>query len=104
MPPDWNCIEGLPVGSQGEVDQAVAVDVEGVDADVVVSGTPLNDDTFLPGRVLVPDDLVGVDDDDVLFAVVVDVGQHNGIADAQASVEFHAERRERRPGFGPGKD
>ena len=85
-------VEGLPVGAQREVNLAVAVDVEGIDANVVSLGAPLDDDVFFPSRVLEPEDALRIDNDDVLLAVAIDIREQHGIADAELFAEFlHAE-------------
>src|SRR5262245_22456350 len=76
-------IERLPVGAEGEVDVAVAVDVVGVDADVVVLSHAVEDDAAFPGRILVPVDARGIDDDDILLAVAVDIAEEDRVADAE---------------------
>ena len=85
----------MPVGSEREVDVAVAVDVECVDADVVGLGAAVDDDVLFPGGIFEPEDAIGVHDDDVFLAVAVDVRQQHRIADAQFLLQLlHAEARE----------
>jgi hypothetical protein len=55
-------LEGLPFGAQGEIDLAVAVDVVGVDADVVRLGAARDDGAQLPVGVLEPDDALAIDE------------------------------------------
>src|SRR5581483_9034235 len=81
-------VRGVPVGAQGEVELAVAVDVVRGDADVVGLGTALQDRVQLPGRVLVPDDTLRIDDDDVALAVAVHVGQGDGVTHVEVLGEL----------------
>src|SRR5262249_117904 len=55
----------------------------------------VGDDALLPRRVLIPDDLLGIDDDDVLLAVAVHIDEQHGVADAELGVDLlRAEGRE----------
>ena len=63
----------------------------------------LDDGAHLPGRVLEPDDALGIDDDDVLLAVAVDIDEQDRVADVELFVDFlHAEGGERLGGH-PGR-
>ena len=89
-------IFGLPRRRQGEIDLAVAVDVVGLDADVVVLGRPLDDRVLFPPRVGEPDDRVLGHGHDVELAVAVDVGGGHRVADlADVGIDLLSpERRE----------
>src|SRR5262249_7910997 len=89
--------EGPPVGAEGEVDLAVAVDVVGGDADVVGLGLVFDDDAPLPGRIFVPDDALLINDDNVLLAVAIHVHQQDRVANAEVFLDFlHFEARKDR--------
>src|SRR5262249_40340091 len=52
----------------------------------------LDDDAPLPGWVLVPDNAPGVNDDDILLAIAIDIHQEYRVADAEALLDLlHAE-------------
>src|SRR5262249_32757564 len=60
-------VERPPTGAEGEVDLAVAVDVVGIDADVVALGLAFEDGAPFPGGIRIPDDGVRIDDEDVFL-------------------------------------
>src|SRR6516162_5746083 len=85
----------VSVGTKGEVDLAVAVNVISVNADVVGLGAAVDDRAFLPWWVLEPDHARLIDDDDVFLAVAVDVHEEDRVTDAKSGLHpLYAERGE----------
>ena len=74
-------VRRTPACAEREVDPAVAVDVVGLDADVVLRGSPSDDVVPFPGGILVPDDGVLGHGHDVGLAVAVNVRDRDGVAD-----------------------
>ena len=72
---------GPPCGSEGEIDTAIAVDVHGLEADVVFLCAVANDVRAFPGRVFVPDDGIFGHGDQVGFAIGIDVGHGQCVTD-----------------------
>ena len=77
----------VPLCACGDLGPAIAVDVAHGDADVVALSEVLDDDVFLPRRVLVPGDVAGVAQDDVRFLVAVHVGDGGAVADLYLGVD-----------------
>ena len=79
----------VPTRTQGEVDLAVAVDVVGLEADVVALGLALDDRVLRPRGVLIPINGVLGDGDHVGLLVAVDIGRGDGVDDlARVGVDF----------------
>ncbi len=77
-----------PIGPQGEIDFAVAVDVVRRDADVVRLRLALDQRVPLPGWVLVPDHTLRIDDHDVGPAIVVHIENADRVAYAEAGFDL----------------
>lgn len=80
-------VGGVPLGTDGDFAFAVAVDVAGGDADVVTFGEAFGDDVFFPSGVLIPDDLVFIGEEDVRFAVALDICDGEAVADLDIGVD-----------------
>ena len=77
----------LPIGSQSDVQLAVAIDVVRRQTHMVRDGGSVGDDVFLPTRVFKPHHLVLAAGHDVGLAVSVDVGNNDAVADAEFRFE-----------------
>ena len=60
----------------------------GGDANVIGLGAAVDHHARLPGRVLIPHDAFGIDDDDIALAVAIDIDERNGVTDVEAFVDF----------------
>ena len=88
MPAYNKAVQELVFGADGEVELAIAIDVVRGDADVVLLRFAVEDDVLLPRRVLIPDQLRGVDGDDVRFAVFIDVGGDDRVDDTEVFLKL----------------
>ena len=76
-----------PLCADGDLSLAVAIKVTGGNAYVVALGKVSADLVFFPGGILVPGNLVLVDEDDVDLLVAVHVSDLEAVADADLGVD-----------------
>jgi integrase len=92
-------VERTPVGTESEVQSAIAVNVVSGDAHVVWFRAASQDVVHFPVRVFEPDHPLRVHHDDIQSLVAINVGKQDGVADLQGTVDllnFELQRRRER--------
>lgn len=67
---------------------AIAIDIVGSNANIIGFGLAGDDGMKFPGRVFKPDDAVAINDDDVFFAIFVDIFEDDGVSNGKGAVDF----------------
>jgi len=67
---------------------AIAIDIVGSNANIIGLGLAGDDGMKFPGGVFKPDYAVAINDDDVLFAIFVDVFEDDCISNDKGAVDF----------------
>lgn len=67
---------------------AIAIDIVGSNANVIGFGLASDDGMKFPGGVFKPDDAVAINDDNVLFAIFVNIFEGDCISNGKGAVDF----------------
>ena len=67
---------------------AIAIDIVGSNANIIGFGLASDDGMKFPGRVFKPDDAVAINNDDVLFAIFVNIFEDDCVSNGKGAVDF----------------
>ena len=76
-----NGFRKIPLSSNSHLAAPISINVPGCDADIVPHGQVSGDDVFLPGGVLIPLDVFFVVEQDIPFAITIDIPQRKSASD-----------------------
>ena len=67
---------------------AIAIDIVGSNANIIGFGLAGDDGMKFPGGVFKPNDAIAINDDDILFAIFVDVFEDDCVSNGEGAVDF----------------
>jgi hypothetical protein len=81
-------VAGIPASPNGDFAFAVAVQVGGGNADVILGGEIFGQDMLFPGRIFVPDKLFFIGQKNVRFAIAIDVRNGESVTDLDFGIDL----------------
>ena len=81
-------VAGIPLSTHGNLALAIAIDVAGSNADVILVGEFFSDDVLFPLGVLVPGDEILIRQKNIRPAIAIHIRQRKAVTDAHIGVDF----------------
>jgi len=67
---------------------AIAIDIVGSDANIIGFGLACDDGMKFPGGIFKPNDAVAINNDNVLFAIFVNIFEDDSVSNGKGAVDF----------------